>query len=185
MVTAADIHEALARNETLVKNKSGLRDAMRQLASGVSVITTGLEPQRTGFTATSVSSLSLDPPRVIVLVNRTSSSFEVLRESGVFGVNILTSNQLETANRFAGIGGVKGEARYSGASWTVLKTGASLLRNALAAIDCSVEEIIERHSHAIIIGTVEGVLTEGHGAVLSYWRGQYDRFEPARTLAAE
>lgn len=157
----------------------GLRKALRQLASGVSVITTGRVPNRTGFTATSVSSLSIDPARIIVSVNRASSSYYALRASGIFAVNFLKPDQLHLANQFAGRDGIKGEARFAGAEWEVLESGASVLAGALASIDCAVEEFIERHSHAIVIGRVLAARHTEEGQALLYWRGKYDPFEPA------
>jgi flavin reductase (DIM6/NTAB) family NADH-FMN oxidoreductase RutF len=155
----------------------GLRKALRQLASGVSVITTGKAPNRTGFTATSVSSLSIDPARIIVSVNRNSSSYHALRASGIFAVNFLASYQVHLANQFAGRDGIKGEARFAGADWEVLESGASVLAGALASIDCAVEEFIERHSHAIVIGRVLATRSADSGGALLYWRGKYDPFE--------
>lgn len=154
----------------------GLRLAMRQLASGVSVITTGHAPNRTGFTATSVVSLSVSPPRITVSVNRESSSFAILRQSGIFAVNFLHSGQVDVANRFAGRGGTKGEARFDGAHWITLESGASVLADALASIDAEVEDIIERHSHAIIIGKVLATRAADQGDALLYWRGRYEPF---------
>lgn len=161
----------------------GLRFAMRQLASGVSVITTGRAPRRTGFTATSVVSLSVSPPRITISVNRASSSFPVIRDSGIFAVNFLGADQVDVSNRFAGRFGAKGEARFADAQWTTLETGAAILIGALAAIDCEVEEIIERHSHAIVIGRVVAARSADQGDALVYWRGRYDPFAPVDIAA--
>jgi flavin reductase (DIM6/NTAB) family NADH-FMN oxidoreductase RutF len=162
------------------------RSAMRHLTGGVSVITTGRGNDITGMTVTSVSSLSVDPPALIVSVNRESSSWPVLRRHGVFGVNILTSDQLDIAERFAGKGGLKGADRFSGAQWFTRASGVSLLAGALAAIDCEVEDIIERHSHAIVIGRVLDMQLSSRTAALAYWQGQYiaiDRDEDVARLA--
>ena len=128
--------------------------AMRSLTGGVSVITVGRGREISGMTVTSVSSLSVDPPTLIVSVNRNSSSWPLMQRYRAFGVNILGADQLGVAERFSGKDGVKGAARFDGADWVVGSTGAPLLVDALAAIDCEVEEIIERHSHAIVIGRV-------------------------------
>jgi flavin reductase (DIM6/NTAB) family NADH-FMN oxidoreductase RutF len=151
------------------------RVAMRELAGAVSVISCGEDERRTGFTATSVSSLSLDPPTLIVCVNRSSSSWPTLREAPSFGVNILSASHRELAHRFAGGSGAEGAQRYEGGQWMTLATGAPLLTDALAAFDCSVEEIIERHSHAIVIGRIEAVRRRGGAGALVYWRGSYDQ----------
>ncbi len=149
------------------------KGAMRGLAGGVSVITVGRGRDITGMTVTSVTSLSIDPPTLIVSVNRSSSSWPLLRRYGAFGVNILGADQREIAERFSGKGGLKGVDRFTGANWVFGATGAPLLVGALAAIDCEVEEIIERHSHAIVIGRVRQVLNETARPALVYWDGGY------------
>ncbi|WOH46906.1 flavin reductase family protein [Bradyrhizobium sp. sBnM-33] len=162
------------------------RGAMRQLTGGVSVITAGRGKDISGMTVTSVSSLSVDPPALIVSVNRQASSWPLLQRYGFFGVNILTSDQIDVAERFAGKDGLKGLERFTGAEWTTRASGVPLLAGALAAIDCEVEEIIERHSHAILIGRVLDLQLSTRSAALAYWHGQYvaiDRDEDAVKLA--
>jgi flavin reductase (DIM6/NTAB) family NADH-FMN oxidoreductase RutF len=162
------------------------RAAMRQLAGGVSIITAGQGDEITGMTVTSVSSLSADPPSLIVSVNRASSSWPLLQRHPFFGVNILSADQIDIAERFAGKDGLKGADRFAGAQWTVRDSGVRLLAGALVAIECEAEEIIERHSHAIVIGRVLHVqLSPAHGA-LAYWQRDYvaiDREEDMVRLA--
>jgi flavin reductase (DIM6/NTAB) family NADH-FMN oxidoreductase RutF len=162
------------------------RGAMRRLAGGVSVITVGQGNDITGMTVTSVSSLSVDPPTLVVSINRESSSWPLLKRHGCFGVNILTADQLDIAERFSGKGGLKGAARFAGAQWITLASGVPLLAGALSAIDCEVEEIVERHSHAIVIGRVLDMRLASRNSALAYWQGQYvaiDRDEDALKLA--
>ncbi|QRM57596.1 flavin reductase family protein [Sinorhizobium sp. BG8] len=154
-----------------------LKSAMRSVSGAVSVITAGAGSERTGATVTSATALSVDPPTMIVNINRSSSTYPVIRRYGHFCVNILASQHQDVANRFAGIGGVKGEARYEGAPWTTRLSGAPVLVGALAAIDCELEEIIERHSHGIVIGRVVQI-TLGDGQSLVYNNGRYGGFEP-------
>ena len=111
---------------------------------------------------------------MIVNINKNSSSWPVIQRHGHFCVNILADGQQSVANRFAGVGGIKGLARYEGAEWTTLVSGAPVLVDALSAIDCEVEEIIERHSHAIILGRALAVLN-GDGEPLVYQNGSYGR----------
>jgi len=158
-----------------IEPRDEFRVAMRELAGGVSIISAGEGERRAGFVATSVSSLSLDPPTLIVCVNRSSSSWPVLREASSFGVNVLSASHRELADRFAGRTGAEGAERYKDGSWTRLGAGAPLLSDALAAFDCSVEEIIERHSHAILIGRVAAVRRRSDCGALVYWRGDYDQ----------
>jgi flavin reductase (DIM6/NTAB) family NADH-FMN oxidoreductase RutF len=162
------------------------RKAMRQLTGGVSVVTAGRGRDISGMTVTSVSSLSVDPPALIVSVNRESSSWPLVKRYGFFGVNILTSDQIDIAERFTGKGGLKGADRFAGARWTTRASGVPLLVGALAAIDCEVEDIVERHSHAIVIGRVLDVAVSARTAALAYWQGRYvaiDQDEDAAKLA--
>ena len=162
------------------------RSAMRHLAGGVSVITVGRGKDITGMTVTSVSSLSMDPPSLVVSINRASSSWPLLKRHGFFGVNILTADQLDVAERFTGKGGLKGAERFAGAEWTTGASGVPLLVGALAAIDCEAEDIIERHSHAVVIGRVRDLRLSSRTAALAYWQGRYvaiDQDEDVATLA--
>jgi flavin reductase (DIM6/NTAB) family NADH-FMN oxidoreductase RutF len=162
------------------------RKAMRHLAGGVSVITVGQGRDITGMTVTSVSSLSVEPPALIVSINRSASSWPLLKRNGFFGVNILNADQSDIAERFAGKGGVTGADRFAGARWFTRVSGVPLLVDALAAIDCEVEQIVERHSHAIVIGRPLDMQLSQRTAALAYWQGQYvaiDRREDEIKLA--
>jgi flavin reductase (DIM6/NTAB) family NADH-FMN oxidoreductase RutF len=159
---------------------------MRHLAGGVSVITAGRGKDIAGMTVTSVSSLSVDPPTLIVSINRGASSWPLLKRYGFFGVNILNSDQIDIAERFTGKDGLTGAGRFAGAEWTTRASGVPLLAGALAAIECEVEEIVERHSHAILIGRVLDLQVSSRTAALAYWQGQYvaiDQDEDAIRLA--
>jgi flavin reductase (DIM6/NTAB) family NADH-FMN oxidoreductase RutF len=169
-----------------VVSSADFRGAMRHLTGGVSVITAGRGKDITGMTVTSVSSFSVDPPTLIVSINRDASSFPLIRRHGAFGVNILAADQLDIAERFAGKGGIKGADRFAGARWVTAVSGVPLLVGALSAVDCEVEEIFERHSHGIIIGRVRDVRNSTRNAALAYWHGQYvavDQDEDALRLA--
>jgi flavin reductase (DIM6/NTAB) family NADH-FMN oxidoreductase RutF len=160
-----------------VPGKISLANAMRQLAGGVCVITAGRAPLRTGYTGTAVFSLSIDPERIVISIGRDSSYYPAIRDFGDFGLNVLSGVQQPIADRFAGRGGVKGETRYEGADWRVSPRGVSLLAGALAAVECRVEEIIERHSHALVIGEPLAIETGSSAEGLIYWRAGY---APAR-----
>lgn len=152
---------------------AAFKNAMRHLAGAVSVVTTGVNEERTGFTATSVSSLSAEPPTILVCVNRDSSSFPALEKHRHFCVNLLAYDQLHVADRFAGRGGAKGAARYDGAIWQRLATGALALSGAVASIDCVLDEAIHRHTHAILIGRVRAIELRSDRDPLLYWQGAY------------
>ncbi|WP_316397133.1 flavin reductase family protein [Bradyrhizobium sp. 33ap4] len=179
---------SIVRNVSIVSAVAAaeFRGAMRHLTGGVSVITAGRAKDISGMTVTSVSSLSVEPPSLIVSINRAASSWPLIARHGVFGVNILAADQRDIAERFTGKGGLKGADRFTGAEWTTRASGVPLLVGALAAVDCEVEETIERHSHVIVIGRVLDVIASERTAALAYWHGEYvalDHEEDAARLA--
>lgn len=168
---------------------------MRGLAGGVSAVTVGdgEDADKTGMTVTSVSSLSAEPPALVFCINQTSSSWPVLLRRRAFAVNVLSSDQQLVADRFSGRGGAKGSARYEGAEWTRLATGTPVLRDALAVLDCEVEQIVELFGSAVVIGRVVAAEVRPEDTParpLTYWRGTYgfvrlqpgdDSVQPIRT----
>ncbi|WP_092497116.1 flavin reductase family protein [Faunimonas pinastri] len=154
---------------------ASLKEAMRHLVGGVSVVTAGLGDERTGATVTSAHSLSVDPETMVVSINRSSSTWFAIQKTGHFCVNLLRADQQDVADRFAGRGGIKGPQRYEGARWSVLETGAAALDDAVASVDCEVEHILERHSHAVIFGAVRAVVIRG-GPALVYSHGRYGEY---------
>lgn len=152
---------------------SAFKNSMRHLAGAVSVITVGRGADLTGFTATSVSSLSADNPSIIVSLNRSSSSWPIIQRYRSFCVNVLADDQQPVADNFAGRGGIKGADRYEGAEWQELVTGNLGLVNALTVLDCELEEAIERHSHSILIGSVRAITVRSEAHPLLYWHGGY------------
>jgi flavin reductase (DIM6/NTAB) family NADH-FMN oxidoreductase RutF len=148
---------------------------MRHLPNGVCVVTFGHGDSRTGITATSVSSLSAEPPTILVTVDRALTSYAELARSRAFGVNVLASEHQDVADRFAGRGGERGVERYAERRWFTLNSGVWLLSEAVAVFDCEIEEIIERHTHAIVIGRITGLVAAGGPSALVHWRGAYDQ----------
>ena len=110
---------------------------------------------------------------MLVCVNRDASAWPVIQREHHYCVNILDSRHQDLADRFAGRSGINGAARYEGARWRQFATGAWGLEDALAVIDCAIEEIIERHSHGIIIGAVKWVHLGGGSEALVYGHGGY------------
>jgi flavin reductase (DIM6/NTAB) family NADH-FMN oxidoreductase RutF len=156
-----------------ISHSEDFRRAMRELASGVSIVTTGQGRSRSGLTVTSVSSLSMEPMSLIVCLNQSSSTLPLIRANRSFGVSFLGENQRDLADRFAGRQGLNGAERFDNGRWIELMTGAPLLDDALAAIDCSVDIILDRHTHAIVIGQVQATQVRGGNKALTYWRGEY------------
>jgi flavin reductase (DIM6/NTAB) family NADH-FMN oxidoreductase RutF len=148
------------------------RSVMRRLPGGVSIVTAGKGDDISGMTVTSLTSLSANPPRLMVSINREASSFALIERYRMFGVNILGSDQLITADRFSDRG-LKGKYRFEGVEWSTGLSGVPLLEQSLATVECQVEEIIERHSHGIIVGRVLSFDLSHRVSGLVYWNGQY------------
>jgi flavin reductase (DIM6/NTAB) family NADH-FMN oxidoreductase RutF len=154
---------------------TNFRLAMREFASGVAIVTCANGKERAGCTATALASLSLSPPSLVVCLERASSTLGALTQAGAFAVNILAARHQALASRFAGgKSGIKGDARFEEGDWTSLKTGAPALVDALATLDCRVEEIVERHTHAIVIGDVQAIRVGPEKSGLLHWRSRFE-----------
>lgn len=137
------------------------------------------------MTVTSLSSLCADPPRLITGINRQASSFPLIQREGFFGVSILGATHQDIAERFSDRT-LKGAERFAGADWIRLVSGVPVLADALTAIDCEVEEIVERHSHAIVIGRPLAMRAAPNHSGLVYWQSEYvaiDREQDMQRLA--
>lgn len=167
-MSRADIHLVDGTDEL----EHQFRSLMRRLAGGVAVITAGRGDDITGMTVTSLGSLSASPPRLLVSINQQASSFPLIERYRSFGVNILGSDQQALADRFSN-GRLKGKQRFEGAAWTAGASGVPLLTKSLATVECQAEEIIKRHSHAIIIGRLLATEMSHRLSGLVYWNGQY------------
>ena len=151
------------------------KNSMRNLAASVSVVTVGTGIHASGFTATSVISLSVDPPTVLVSINRGSASWPLVQSGRKFAVNVLSSAHFDIAETFAGRSGLKGHERYIDPRWERSSGQVPHLVDALAVIECDLEEVLPRYSHAILIGRVVKVITNSSGRPLVYWQGSYNQ----------
>lgn len=150
------------------------RDVIGCFASGVTVITTTADGTDHGTTASAVSSLSMEPPMLLICLNRTSDTQVAILRSGVFGVNILAEHQGQLAYRFA----KKGTEKFHGVSVRPGTTGVPLLQDALAHLECQVEETVTGGTHTVFLARVRSA-TGREGAPLTYFRGRFGRLESA------
>ncbi|WP_440983744.1 flavin reductase family protein [Shinella sumterensis] len=149
------------------------RGAMGMVVGNVSIITAGVKKDRSGMVASSVVSLSADPPKIIACINRSSSTWPLIVQYRHLGVSSLAVRHKAIAERFSGFDGTKGVDRFVGAEWTTLETGASLLQDANVILDCALDEMIDRGTHSIVIGTVVAARTRETDDALVYWRKAY------------
>ncbi|MFZ2727220.1 MAG: flavin reductase family protein [Methylococcaceae bacterium] len=150
---------------------SEFKQALSLWASGVSVVTTqsasgGLQ----GMTVTAFSSVSMQPPQVLVCLNTAADTVSGIEDSGVFAVNILNRSQEATSNQFAG--GSSQAQRFADNDWQAADNGAPLLTESLVSLACRVVEKVRAGSHWIVIGEIEQSICR-EGAPLLYYRGAY------------
>lgn len=160
-------------NSTTDPTADDFRAAMRNFVGNVSVISVGTGAERNGLVVTSAISLSAEPPLLLACVNRSSASWPLLQRYGCFGWSSLGAGQQVVAERFSGVGGIRGAARFDGSDWLTAVTGAPLLADAPMAFDCTIEEMIDRATHTILIGHVRAIRQNPGQGALTYWNGAY------------
>lgn len=150
-----------------------LRNGLRRLGKAVVVITCWHDDRRWAMTATAVSELSLDPPSLLVCVNRNASLHAPLTAGARFCVNILHADQLGVSKACSGA--LRGEERFRAGSWGSGACGTPYLRDAQASFFCEYATHIEHGTHAVVIGTVSEVDCTGDVDPLIYVDGGYAR----------
>ena len=150
--------------------------AMGQFASGVTVVTTKHGDTPIGITASSFTSLSLNPPLVLVSLDKKLFTHNVIAESGFFAVNVLSARQLELGMRFAGM---KPEIkdRFAGLDIHTAETGAPLLPKSLAWVDCKVWNMYDGGDHTIFVGEVKALSVSDLDMPLLYHNRLWRRSE--------
>jgi flavin reductase (DIM6/NTAB) family NADH-FMN oxidoreductase RutF len=144
------------------------RQAMGYFASGVTVVTTASAGELYGMTVSSFSSLSLNPPLVLICIDKAVPSHDMIRDAGCFVVNILEKRQEHLSRRFA----TTASDKFKGVAWHSGQLGLPVLDNTLAAIECRLRDALDGGDHTIFIGEV--VDSEIHeGAPLLYYRRGY------------
>lgn len=153
---------------------------MRRLAAGVTIVTAMHDGARNGLTATAVTSLSADPPHVLVCVNRSTTAHDLIHRGAALCVNLLAQEHRALAARFAGMDGIHGPERFDIGEWTSLVTGSPVLADALAAFDCVVAETVDSATHTIFIGRVVAIRAREDGRPLVYEAGRFGTFAETR-----
>lgn len=152
------------------------RYGMRHFAVGVSIITAGDGESRAGLTATAVCSVTADPPRLVVFVNKNVVANQVILDSGALCVNVLAGDQEAVAKAFAGmLEGVHGDARFEHGGWRELATGAPALEGSLANFDCRVIKVFDESTHHAFLCEVLATSERNDGEALIYLNGGFRR----------
>ena len=170
--SAADVPPTVLEQELF-------REVIGRFASGVTVITTTSDGTDHGTTASAVSSLSLDPPMLLICLNKTSDTRAAVLAAGAFGVNILAEGQDQIAATFAR----KGPDKFRGVEIVRGSTGLPLIGGALAQLECEVAETVTGGTHTVFLAHVRHA-SAAEGAPLTYFRGRFGRLESALDEAA-
>ncbi|MBS3965056.1 MAG: flavin reductase family protein [Methylomonas sp.] len=153
------------------------KNALKLWASGVTVVTAQSEEQGLkGMTATSFSSLSIEPPQILVCLNQLTDTGAIVLETRQFAVNILTSQQQAVSNQFAG--GTTQEERFAQVAWETGDNGAPILTEALASLECTVVQQVLAGTHWVVIAEVQKVICRS-GEPLLYYSGAYRQLAAA------
>jgi flavin reductase (DIM6/NTAB) family NADH-FMN oxidoreductase RutF/DNA-binding GntR family transcriptional regulator len=164
-----------ATSTSLDVDPQQFRHVVGHLPSGVTVVTSAVDGKRYGMTASSVTSLSADPPLMLACINNAVPTADAVSRSGRYVVNILGEHQGELAKQFA----IASKDKFRSVRVREGSTGLPLLADALAHIECEVTEQVVGGTHSIFIGRVVSA-TAGDGQPLTYYRGGFGRFEFAR-----
>ena len=152
------------------------RRVLGHFASGVTVITVcDGDGRPTGLTASAFTSVSLEPPLVLVCVDHKAQSYPALAAGKMFAVNILCLEQEAVSRRFAT---TKIDNKFDGVPFTLSPLGLPLIDNALAQLECATVNVHIAGDHTIFVGRVERSAA-GPGVPLVYYRGKYDRLSGA------
>lgn len=157
-----------------VVDQAVFRDVVGHFMTGVTVITTGRDEGRYGVTASAVSSLSMDPPMLLVCLNRRLPTRDAVTSARAFAVNILDEEQGELATQFA----TRGRDKFHDVAVSYGDLGVPLLDDALAHLECRVAEQLDAATHTVFLAEVVTARARP-GNPLAYFRGTFGRFEQA------
>jgi 3-hydroxy-9,10-secoandrosta-1,3,5(10)-triene-9,17-dione monooxygenase reductase component len=149
------------------------RRVMGHMPTGVAVVTAVHGGVPAGLTVGSFTSVSLDPPLVAVTVTREARSWPSIEAAGAFCVNVLAADQVALCRVFSS----RQTAKFRGLRWRPAGSGAPILEDVLAWVDCDTERILEAGDHHLVIGRVRDLGVAGSGPPLLFYRGGYGRAE--------
>jgi flavin reductase (DIM6/NTAB) family NADH-FMN oxidoreductase RutF len=144
------------------------REVVSHFTTGVAVVTTRQGDVRFGVTASAVSSLSLDPPMLLVCLNRRLPTCDAIEASGAFAVNILAEGQHDLALQFA----TRHPDKFRGVRVADGDLRLPMLTDALAHLECRVHNRVDAATHAVFLGEVQTARALG-GTPLTYFRGAF------------
>lgn len=169
-----------ALGSSAVIEPDAYRHVLGYFPTGVTVATAiGTDETPVGMAVGSFTSVSLDPPLVAFLPDKSSSSFPKIRDAGCFCVNVLADDQESVCRSFA----AKGADKFAGIGWRTAGSGAPIIDGGVAWIDCDIEDVLDAGDHYIVLGRVRDLEVSAHRSPLLFFRRGYGRFTPASLSA--
>ncbi len=147
------------------------RQVLAHFPPGVPVVAGPAGDGPVGLAVGSFASVSLEPPLVLFCPAKTSSSWPRIEAAGAFYANVLSEDQEDICRVFAS----KGDDKFQGLGWRPAASGAPVLADVLAWVDCRVESVHDAGDHLIVVGRVTELEVEAEGAPLIFYRGGYGR----------
>jgi flavin reductase (DIM6/NTAB) family NADH-FMN oxidoreductase RutF len=154
-------------------SSDAFREVIGHFTTGVTVVSAVADGRLFGTTASAVTSLSLEPPMVVICMNESSESGAAIMRAGHFGLSILSESQSALARHFAR----KGTGKFDGVKIAAGQKGVPLLADALATLECDVVNDVRGGTHIVFLAEVTRMSVVS-GAPLAYFRGRFGRFAP-------
>ena len=174
------------RETTAPIQSDDFRRVMGRFVTGVTVVSTFDGDRPFGITVNALSSVSLDPPLVMVALDRRRFLTPIVRAAGRYAVNILSEDQQGLSDCFAGAPVEPGRLDFCGAAWHAGTTGLPLIDGAIATLECTVVETFSAGDHDLFIGEVDVLAGAAEDTMpLLYYRRRYLRIERAATAEVE
>ena len=172
----------IAQESRIPTNPKWFRQVLGQYPTGVCVVTaTPPDQPQVGMVVGSFTSVSLDPPLVAFLPDRSSTTWPKIQAAGKFCVNILGAEQEGLCRHFAS----KVPNKMEGVAHRISRLGAPILNDSVAWIDCEIESVSEAGDHYIVVGRVHDLHIESGGLPLLFFHGGYGRFSPLSLVAPD
>ena len=160
----------------LEPDSSAMQTVLGHFATGIILVTAIDDGEPVGMACNSFTSVSLDPPLVLVCAEKTSNTHPVIADGGVFAVNLLRRGQEELSDRFASK--KDEERRFVDLDYRVGETGSPLIAGTLASLDCRVRAAHDAGDHVIYVGEVVDAQLDGGEPLLHYARAYHRLAEP-------
>jgi flavin reductase len=150
---------------------ASFKNAMRRLAASVTVVTTVKDQERVGITATAVTSVTTQPPALLVCINRSTSIHSVLEKGAHFCINLLHHHHIDISNAFGGF--IKCDDKFAYGTWKDHDSKVPYLTDAQANLFCVVDDVLDYGTHTIVVGKIDAIIITGEVEPLIYQNGGY------------